>query len=184
MNRLVMALLLAAASAAASDVAVYMERANIPASIYCNARAEVTWMFARAGIRVKWSESEPKQPLAPVTITISLSDRPNAGLHPGALAYAHPFGKNPGIVVMYERVRAIIEKCPKLEARLLAHVLSHEICHVLQRTNVHAETGLMKARWRNEDYRLMIEKPLPFTRGDLQMMEEGLAFYRSRTEID
>jgi predicted SprT family Zn-dependent metalloprotease len=81
-------------------------------------------------------------------------------------------------------VRAITEKCPKLEARLLAHVLSHEICHVLQRTNVHAETGLMKARWRNEDYRLMIEKPLPFTPADLQMMQEGLAFYRSRTEID
>jgi hypothetical protein len=183
MNRFVMAFLLAAASAAASDVAVYMELGKIPISVYCNARAEVTWMFARAGIRVKWTETEAKNTLAPVTIAIGVSHRTDANRHPGALAYAHPFGNNPDILVMYDRVGAIVEKCPKLEARLLAHVLSHEICHVLQRTNVHAEAGLMKARWRIEDYRRMAEKPLPFTQIDMEMMHHGLAFFKSRAEI-
>ena len=183
MNRLLLGFLLSCASVAAADVAVYMEPGEIARPIYCNARAEVTWMFAAAGIRVKWSETEPKRALAPVTIVIRFAHRTDAGFHPGALAYAHPFDEKPAIVVIYDRLRAVIGKCPKLEARLLAHVLSHEICHVLQRTNVHADAGLMKARWSAEDWRLMAEKPLPFTQADLGMMQDGLAFFKSRAEI-
>jgi hypothetical protein len=184
MNRLLLGFLLTAASVAAADVAVYMKPANIRPAVYSAARAEVTWMFAAAGIRVKWSETEPQRALAPVTIVIRVVSRTEAGFHPGALAYAHPFAEKPAIVVMYDRLQAAIEKFPRLEARVLSHVLSHEICHVLQRTNVHADSGLMKARWSAGDWRLMAGKPLPFTQSDLRRMHDGLAFFRSRTEID
>ena len=60
-------------------------------------------------------------------------------------------------------------------AVLLAHVLAHEITHVLQGTVRHSEEGLMKARWTAEDRMSMRVKPLPFTAYDIQLIQSGMA---------
>jgi len=62
-----------------------------------------------------------------------------------------------------------------LTTNLLAHVLVHEITHILQGTCRHSDTGIMKARWTHQDYMEMGQKPLSFTEEDLQLIRTGLA---------
>ena len=59
-------------------------------------------------------------------------------------------------------------------AVVLAHVLVHEITHILQGVNRHSDRRL-KAHWTPEDYRAMASKPLPFTPVDVQLIRLGLA---------
>jgi hypothetical protein len=56
-----------------------------------------------------------------------------------------------------------------------AHVLVHEIVHILERTDHHADSGVMKAQWNPDDYAHMMQSPLGFTEEDLQLIRLGLA---------
>jgi hypothetical protein len=58
---------------------------------------------------------------------------------------------------------------------LLAHVLVHEITHILQGIGRHSDSGVMKARWTGEDYEAMVRKPLPFTSDDIELIRRGAA---------
>ena len=57
---------------------------------------------------------------------------------------------------------------------ILAHVLVHEITHILQGIDRHSESGVMKASWTNQDYKAMAWKPLPFTPQDTRLLQLGL----------
>lgn len=58
---------------------------------------------------------------------------------------------------------------------VLAHVLVHEITHILEGIDRHSESGVMKAQWTVEDYRAMADKPLPFAAIDVDLIQRGLA---------
>ena len=72
---------------------------------------------------------------------------------------------------------------PSLRGRLLAHVLAHEISHILQGTNRHADSGVMKTGWSNVDYEAMARAPLAFTPFDIEEMQDGLATWRKRAAL-
>jgi len=58
---------------------------------------------------------------------------------------------------------------------LLAHVLVHEIAHILQKTDQHSNSGVMKAVWTHQDRVQMRTGALPFTPGDVELIRLGLA---------
>jgi hypothetical protein len=95
-----------------------------------------------------------------------------AQLKPGALAYALPY-EGVHINVFYDRVQAATE--PELTPNVLAHVLVHEITHILQGTCRHSDTGIMKARWSHTDYMEMGQRPLSFSDTDVQLIRTGVA---------
>ena len=43
---------------------------------------------------------------------------------------------------------------PSLVPALLGHVLAHEIAHLLEGTDLHSDSGIMKARWNSSDYEM------------------------------
>jgi hypothetical protein len=57
---------------------------------------------------------------------------------------------------------------------ILAHVLTHEITHVLQEIDRHSATGVMKARWDAKDFLDMTFSPLPFTSNDIDLLRIAL----------
>ena len=57
---------------------------------------------------------------------------------------------------------------------ILAHVMVHEITHVLQGVSRHSESGVMKATWTMKEYGEMLPKPLPFTDDDVLLIRLGL----------
>jgi hypothetical protein len=132
-----------------------------------SAKTLATRIFADAGVHIDWRWSR-HCPMHAIRISFSTSTPRNR--LPGALAYSKPF-EGVHIEIFYDRVR----QNSIYPYRVLAHVLVHEITHILQGTAVHSEIGIMKARWTPEDFANMRVKSLPFTPADLELIHLGLA---------
>lgn len=157
-------------------VIVYMGgREAPPNAVEHGARAIVTRMYRQIGVRIVWRDGEPKPGAAQAarhTVQIRYGSVPK-GAH--VLAAAAPFGVGVRTVTVdYPRIRAVAGRTEREQA-ILAHVLAHEIGHILQGTDWHADTGVMKANWRSADYESMQRGPLAFTTDDVQLIHRGIA---------
>jgi hypothetical protein len=126
-------------------------------------------MFAAAGIRVDWRDQLKGCP--PQGVLVTLGQRTPPEFHPGAFAYALPF-EGAHIRIFYDRVAA---RGIALMPHLLAHVLVHEITHLLQGVTRHSAEGVMKAHWNQEDLSSMLQKTLEFTNLDVDLIHDGVA---------
>ncbi|HTB19754.1 MAG TPA: hypothetical protein VK708_16645 [Bryobacteraceae bacterium] len=126
-------------------------------------------MFSNIGVKLHWRHSCPA---AGDSIQIGISVKTPANDSPGALAYAMPY-EGVHIVVFYDRINHSARG--DLSTVVLAHVLVHEITHVLQGVDRHSESGVMKAHWTARDYSQMKDRPLPFTDWDIELIHNGLA---------
>jgi hypothetical protein len=63
---------------------------------------------------------------------------------------------------------------PDVHTIALAHVLVHEITHIIEGIARHSETGVMKAQWTSDDYHRMHLHPLTFAPEDLELIRVGL----------
>ena len=154
---------------------VYVQGLSVvPAPVLCRAQALANEIFAGVGVKIDWRRGQPSRSQSriekPIVVEM-ITDTPSE-LKPGALAFARPY-EGVHINVFYDRVRAATE--PELTPNVLAHVLVHEITHILQGTCRHSDTGVMKARWTHTDYMEMGQKPLSFTEEDVQLIKSGLA---------
>ena len=162
------AALFSASVQAEQRVTVYVQDgAIVPGQTLARAEGLAGEMFAQAGVRINWRIGRPNRD----AITVGMSDVPSA-YHPGALAFALPY-EGVHITVFYDRIHKGF--APHLAPTLLAHVLVHEITHVLQGIDRHSETGVMKAHWSSTDYAQMGAKPLPFSEDDVELIQKGLA---------
>jgi hypothetical protein len=165
------------------DVAVYVTGTGLlSGSLDRAARGAVGGIFARAGVHIAWVDGKPKsgQATAPVVVHVRFV-RQSMDVHSaGALAYATPFaGGVKTITVLCDRIR-VVAGGPAREQHILVHVLAHELGHVLQGANRHAETGVMKARWTEQDYHAMEKEPLEFTSTDLDLIGQRLSRLRAQ----
>jgi hypothetical protein len=124
-------------------------------------------MFLSAGVRIRWYYGGQ---LPAGAIAITLASQAPASLTPGTMALAFP----------YERVHVTLFLDRVLHANgfvlppvLLAHVLVHEITHILQGIDRHSDSGVMKACWTAPDYEAMARKPLPFASDDVDLIHRG-----------
>jgi hypothetical protein len=137
---------------------------NIGSSVRSVAQKTASKMFIEAGVTINWGPGLAGCPAN--GILISLSDKAPADLPPRALAYALPY-EGSHIVILYNRLQQIAK--PPQISFLLAHVLVHEVTHILQGIPRHSDRGVMKATWDGSDYKAMSLKPLPFTPGDIDL---------------
>ena len=135
-------------------------------------------MFAEAGVTIDWHRGLMGCPAEGILISLSgLSDHAPADLPLQALAYALPY-EGSHIVIFYDRLQRKVK--PAQMSSLLAHVLAHEVTHILQGIHRHSGRGLMKANWDGADYQAMTWKPLPFTPEDIDLIHRGLAARAAR----
>ena len=168
LNMMAAAALFSGAVQAEQRVTVYVQDgAIVPGQTLARAEGLAGEMLAQAGVRINWRVGHPNGD----AITVGMSNVPSA-YHPGALAFALPY-EGVHITVFYDRIHKGF--APDLAPTLLAHVLVHEITHVLQGIDRHSETGVMKAQWTTADYVQMHAKPLPFTDWDIELIQEGIA---------
>jgi hypothetical protein len=135
-------------------------------------------MFTEIGISVEWGKGKPAGHTSQPPIFIELVTGTPAKLMPGALAYAMPYDGAP-IRVFYDRIDHLPNR-----GRVLAHVMVHEITHVLQRICRHSGAGIMKAQWTFWDFREMAFKPLPFNTEDVELIHLGLAARMAGTSAE
>jgi len=155
---------------------VYLDEASIGDSgltrVCMLAEGIASGMFAVAGVRIHWRTGQPRpyEPGRPILIAIT-SKTPET-FHRGALAYAQVF-EGAHIRIFYDRLKDASR--PGATATLLAHVMVHEITHILEGIDGHSEHGIMKALWTPDDIMRMVYKPLPFDPDDVLLIRKGLA---------
>jgi hypothetical protein len=158
----------ASAGQAQQKLTVYVRNtAMVPATALIPAEGLAARMFAEIGVSLEWRNGKPAfESSRPIFVELT-TDTPER-LKPGALAYALPY-EGSHLRVFYDRIASNF-----YPRSMLAHVLVHEITHLLQGVSRHSATGVMKAHWTNDDFRQMSIGTLPFTPGDVQLIYAGL----------
>ena len=135
-------------------------------------------MFVAIRVVLRWHEPQlcPARAAAPVFLTFAIHT-PEAYFR-GALGVALPL-EGSHAWVFYDRAQRAARDDTGLTA-LLAHVMAHEIAHVLQGTTRHSENGILKAHWSDTDSARMAYFPLMFTREDGILIHKGLEERRAR----
>lgn len=153
------------AGVAQRKVTVCMD--TTPTSEVVRAQAQTSRMFGAIGVKLDWRCSKSSSQEA---IVISLAARTPENRKAGELAYALPY-EGTHIVIFYDRVSKMM---PNQVHAVLAHVLAHEVTHILQGMPRHSDSGVMKAQWDSRDFSQMTWQPLPFTAADVDLIERGL----------
>ena len=136
--------------------------AGLPPDAVAWATDEATGIFQAAGLNVTWQAASgdddraERQP-APVKVRLvilsgSVSEAmcKRAGLDAAAMGVAltGPDLRDAGMAwVFYDRIEEAALARGSAPLRGLAHVMAHEVGHVLLGTNGHAARGLMQAEW-------------------------------------
>jgi hypothetical protein len=146
-----------------------LDRANDGYMNYSLAETLASRMFAAIGISLEWAKGKPAAETSGPPIIIEVVTRTPADLMPGSLAYAVAY-EGSHITVFLDRIAQM-----RAPSNVLAHVMVHEITHVLQGVSRHSATGVMKEMWTVGDFGGMRLRPLPFTPVDIDLIYAGLA---------
>ena len=169
------------------QVDVYLEsNLAMPKDMLLDARLQATRMFREIDVKVHMRDGSPaRNPRtacgSPIVVSIETTTRyPVPG---DALAYALPYqGSGTCIHVFLDRV--LPGRKQPLANALLAHVMVHEITHVLEQIDRHSAEGVMKAHWSTEDYKRIERNPLPFAAEDVELIRTGLAKRSTRASAE
>src|SRR5262249_54793555 len=134
------------------------------------AKALATRMFLAANVQLEWHRGLKQSVCPEGAIQITIAAHADNGMPIGALALALPY-EGTHIRIFYDRIQSRVGR--DQTARLLAHVMVHEITHILQGVCRHSDSGVMKARWGASDYAAMTLNQLPFTAADLILIRTG-----------
>ncbi len=174
------------AEKAAPDLVVFVEGSNlVTTSVLRQAEATGSRMFAGIGVNVLWTERRPVgsgepavgacTPQRPMEIGVRIALQKTSGASHEAFASANPYASNDmRITLFYGELHEALRPQSHLEATVMAHVLVHELTHVLQRVARHSKTGVMQAHWTPRDYTAMQRSPLEFTEEDIDLIHLGL----------
>ena len=155
-------------------VRVYVDNNAVQPGVLHLAEGIAGAMFRTAGVRIEWHGHSPEGgPPRGGALAIGLASNTPDHLLPGALGFARVY-EGVHVDIFCDRLDRLAPGS-KMGIRLLAHVLVHEITHMLQGIDRHSESGVMKACWTASDYAEMASTPLPFTPFDIQLIHLGLA---------
>jgi hypothetical protein len=171
-----MSLALAVSAQAAGKVRACMNSGTyVSFSDLARAETIASRMFATAGVALEWraaGSAACRNSDQARTVVLDFASHTAPSEHPGAFAYALPY-QGSHIVVLFDRF-ARSAGGPRQVSTILAHVMAHEITHLLEGVARHSQTGVMKAHWDAHDFMEMALTPLPFDPEDIEMIQRGL----------
>ncbi len=148
-----MKLFLFAMTVAAREIPAVLTGASVVSTPpVAMARAEAAAIFADAGMALRFAGSIGDCRKRLGCVEVKLIETAPAGVAEGIMAQAR-FREGQELWIYLDRVRKSGGKA--LFARVLAHVMVHEIVHLTQRSSRHSPSGIMKARWDRADYTAM-----------------------------
>jgi hypothetical protein len=169
---------IAAGQAQAEPTVVICLVADPNRQIMSAAETLANQIFTSIRVTIRWHESPvcPAAPEVPVFMVIRTATPKT--YFPDALGVALPL-EGSHAWVFYDRVQRAVRDDKHLTA-LLAHVMVHEIAHVLQGINRHSESGILKANWSEREIAQMAVLPLAFTPTDATLIHMGIEDRRTR----
>jgi hypothetical protein len=120
-----------------------VNHANVPAAVLNASQDEVARIFAIAGLSVEWAETGPRFTVQIVhTGVVGYRKAPSTVM---GVALRKPGGATAQI--FFNHVQDFARSYRIGLSTLLAHVIAHEIGHLLLPHMPHSTTGLMQAVW-------------------------------------
>jgi hypothetical protein len=170
--------------------------ADVPSEMLGAAEDQAREIYRRAGLETVWlncsSKLEKSQPEScyfsdSLHLTLKIIPRAvNAQVHDriDVLGTAYPDDNRVGYFayVFYNRVEELAGR-QRLGRTLLADVMAHEIGHLLLGSNSHSVSGIMCARWNNDQMRNIAEGAMSFLPSQSKIMRERLSD-RQRRQLD
>jgi len=133
-------------------------------------------MFAAAGVTIKWRNWNGCPDSG---IRVSVSEATSESDHPDAYGYATPYDYRASrVVIFWDRI--VRNSARRSVSELAAHVLVHELTHILEGMHRHSDSGVMKAIFSTTDIAEMDFHPLPFTEEDLRLIRLGIERRQTR----
>lgn len=150
-----------------------LENVNDPGLNLGWAKSVTPHIFAESGVRIKWRLGQLRRGQPDMPIIIDLRANAPKTLAPGALAFVQVY-EGVHICVFADRVKETVRGANPLATFVLAHVMAHEITHVLEGMDHHSKAGLMKPSWTKDEIQQMSIRPLLLAPEDVQLIHLSL----------
>lgn len=191
---LIAALLAGSLRAEELQITLY-DRVGLPEAVMAEVGHKLGRIFGEARVDVRIVEGNPEADEASLFLysnllgkeghkeaacrarrDIALQILPSApGLHRSILGMAQPLAAEGLNVRIYnDRVTAAAARANRSYSAVLAHVVAHEIGHVLLRDGAHMGRGLMSGVWTSNEYERMDHGFLFFTATQAESMRQNL----------
>jgi len=154
---------------------VYLEAGGLSPRLLDPAMAWTSGIFARIGVQLIWHRGLPG---GVEGVAIHAIAHAPALAERDALATARPFGSE--ITLYRDRIERFMADHPADRSILFAYVLAHELAHVIQETDRHSASGILKAHWTGADYTEMRFHLLAFAEEDARLIRSGAAARRGQ----
>jgi hypothetical protein len=145
---------------------IHLEMANdaeVPAAMLKTSQDEVARIFADAGLGIEWTETGPR-----FTVQIVASALGYAPASSSVMGVALRKPDSATAQIFFKQVQDFARAYHVEVSTLLAHVIAHEIGHLLLPRTPHSATGLMKADWDRALLREAAAGSLTFTDEQIQ----------------
>jgi hypothetical protein len=143
--------------------------ARVPSHVLEASRAEVTRIFAGAGLSVRWTETAPRFIVQIVPQVLGF-DRAASPVMGTALRRANGSRAQ----VFFRQVQDFARAYHVDLGTVLAYVIAHEIGHLLMPGNAHSPTGVMQADWDKALVRDATRGSLTFTEAQAARIRAAL----------
>jgi hypothetical protein len=191
--KLVFAILLTAFPATATDLQVTLyNRATLPADQLAAATGVLIRIFRLSQVTLQLERGDldaldgklftyptPPRPGKAVEaacnarpdITMEIRDSAAPGTPPAILGVSQPLAtRGLNVMIFNDRVKRIALQANRPYPAVLAHVIAHEIGHVLLRTHSHAKSGLMSSQWNDQEYNRLANGVLLFSHAESKQL--------------
>jgi len=149
---------------------VVCDQTRLPDETWFTAKTEAIRIFNRAGIELKWIDSERgvtecQPPSGSTLVVIVAREAPKGWVGRDAMGFAP--ADTGRVYLFYDKVTQFIgqfvaQNNPRVAAGVvIGHAIAHEIGHVLIRDNPHGG-GIMRATWVYGDWNQMFAGTLLF----------------------
>ena len=160
---------------------------QLPPALLRDGQDAATRIFSGIHVRLSWGTSFMNEVAVSCQevpnnrdIAVEIIPRAPASFSGAALAMAMPYAQSGiRIEVFYDRVAPLLRGHHAPESQILGYVLAHEIAHVLQGVARHSETGVMRARWQENDFRQMGIGVLTFATEDVRIIYSRLGAFEA-----
>ena len=158
----------------AASIVVVLQLSNLsgaPAPVVSSAQAEVVRVYAEAGVSIEWASKASADDVRSIRVVLVPREsgdlRRIADTVMGAAVWT-PLG-NGLAYVFYRRVEehATLHNAPA--ERVLAFAVVHELGHLLG-TRGHSPSGVMRACWRESEFRKAAAGMLGFSARDVAIL--------------
>ena len=139
--------------------------ADVPVAILKKSQDEVARIFGAVGVGVEWTETAPS-----ITVRIVTSALAYAGRYSSVMGVALRRPSGATAQIFLRQVQDFARTYDGDVSILLAHVIAHEIGHLLLPRMPHSPTGLMKGDWDRTLVREAAAGSLTFTDAQIQRL--------------